>query len=107
LGIEEESIKYTAFQSHLGQFEFTRAPDGLKMVPNYVLRLMGLILSEKYGPLMKSAFAYIDEILCYSESVEKILSIYDKFFRDFVTVRLKWMGKNINFYYLKLFFLAM
>jgi len=89
LGIEKESIKYTAFQSHLGQFEFTRTPEGLKTVPNYVMCLTGLILSEKDGPLMKSALAYINEILCYSESVEEHFEHLEEIFQRFRDSKIK------------------
>jgi len=63
--VEEDSIKYTAFQSHLGQFEFCRAPFGIKTIPSHLIRVMSLILAEKNGPLMKSALAYVDDVLCY------------------------------------------
>jgi len=69
LKVEEGSMKYTAFQSHLGQFEFTRAPFGIKTVPSAMIWLMGLILDKKDGSLMKFALAYVGDVLCYSGSV--------------------------------------
>jgi len=51
LVVEEESRKYTAFQSHLGQFEFCRAPFGIRTVPSHQIRAVSLILAEKEGPL--------------------------------------------------------
>jgi len=67
LVVEEESINYTAFQSHLGQFEFCRAPFGLRTVSSHLIRAVSLILAEKEGPLMKRALAYVDDVLCYCQ----------------------------------------
>jgi len=46
LKVEEGSIKYTAFQSDLGHFEFTRVPFRIKTVPSAMMLLMGLILAK-------------------------------------------------------------
>jgi len=45
--VDKESIKYTAFQSHLGQFEYLCAPFGFKTIPSHLIRVMSLILAEK------------------------------------------------------------
>jgi len=69
LTMDDDSIKYSAFQSHLGQFEFLLASFGIKTIPSHIIRAMSLILAEKEGPLMKSALAYVDDVLCYSGSI--------------------------------------
>jgi len=38
--VDDDSIMYTAFQSHLGQFEFLRAPFGIKTIPSHLIRAM-------------------------------------------------------------------
>jgi len=37
LVVEEESRKYTAFQSHLGQFEICLATFGIRTVPSHLI----------------------------------------------------------------------
>jgi len=49
--VDDDSIKYTAFQSHLGQFEFLRAPFGIRTVLSHLIKAMSLILAKKEGPL--------------------------------------------------------
>jgi len=69
--VDDDSIRYTAFQSHLGQFEFLRAPFVTRSVPSHLIKAISLILAEKKGPLIKSALAYVDDILCYSRSIDE------------------------------------
>jgi len=33
--------------------------------------MMGLILAKKDGHMMKFAFAYVDDVLCYSGSIKE------------------------------------
>jgi len=66
LVVEEESIKYTAFQSHLGQFKFCRAKFGIRTCLSHLIRAVCLNLVEKEGPLMQSALANVDDVMCYS-----------------------------------------
>jgi len=53
LKVPEGSQKYNALQTHIGQFEYTSAPLGLKSIPGHMCMLMALILSGKDGPIMK------------------------------------------------------
>jgi len=106
LKVEESSMKYTAFQSHLGQFEFTRSPFGISTVPSHMVRLMGLILSEKKGPLMKSALAYIDDVLCYSASVEEHFVHLWEIFQRFRDSQMRLNPKKCNFLLSELIFLG-
>jgi len=96
LKVEEESRKYTAFQSYLGQFEFTRAPFGIKTISSHMVHLMGLILSEKDGPLIKSALAYLDDVLCYSGSLEKHFEHLREIFQMFWENKMKLNPKKCN-----------
>lgn len=61
LKISEESVKYTSFVCHLGQFEFLRAPFGMSICPNYFMRFITIIFRD----LMLSGWVliYLDDIL--------------------------------------------
>jgi len=52
LKIKESSIKYTAFQTHKGQFEYLCYPFGIQNISSALCRLMSLILSKNTGPLI-------------------------------------------------------
>jgi len=71
LVFEEEWKKYTAFQSHLGQFEFCRAPFGIRTVPSHFIRAVSLNLAEKEGPLINNALAYINHVFRYSGFIDE------------------------------------
>jgi len=86
--VDDDSINYTAFQSHLGQFEFLRAPFGIKTIPSHLTRAMSFIFAKKEGPLIKSALAYVDNVFCYLESIKELFTHLRIFFSDFVQVKL-------------------
>jgi len=71
LKIKEDSFKYTAFQTHIGQFEYLRCPFGIQNILSARCRLMSLILSENTGPLMRFALAYLDDVLIFWPCVDK------------------------------------
>jgi len=66
---------------------------------------MGIILSEKEGPLMKSALAYLDDVLCYSESVEEHFEHLREIFIRFRASKMKLNPTKCNFLLPKLVFL--
>jgi len=104
--VVENSIRYTAFQTHPGQFEYTRSPFGIKSVPSNMCRLMALILSDNNGPLMKSALAYLDDVLCYSGSVEQHLQHLRNIFQCFRDSKMKLNLSKCNFLLPKIIFLS-
>jgi len=85
--VDDDSIKYTAFQSHLGQFEFLMAPIWIKTIPSHLIWAMSLILAKKEGPLMKSALPYVDDVLCYLMSIKEHFMHLREIFSDFVQVK--------------------
>lgn len=59
--MSDESIKYTAFATPFGQFEFVRMPFGLKVAPSRFQRYINQVLSELIREL--KVVVYMDDIL--------------------------------------------
>jgi len=71
-----------------------------------MVRLMGIILSEKDGPLMKSALAYLDEVFCYSGSIEEHFEHLREIFQKFRESKMKLNPQKCNFLLPELVFLG-
>lgn len=61
LRMSKDSVPYTAFVTHHGQYEFLRAPFGLSVSPKYFMRFIMIIFSE----LIKAnvMMIFIDDII--------------------------------------------
>ena len=64
VALKVEDKAKTAFTSHVGKFQFTRMPFGLKGAPSTFQRLMDSVLAPCHG----FASSYIDDIMVYSNS---------------------------------------
>jgi len=104
--VEEESIKYTAFPSHLGQFEFCRAPFGIRTVSSHLIRAVIIILDEKKGSLMKSALPYVDDVLCNSCFVKEHFKHLRENFQRFRESKMKLNAKKCSFLLPEIVFLG-
>jgi hypothetical protein len=65
----EESIKYTAFTTEDGLYEYTRLPFGLKNAPAHFQRQMSELLSSMRGC---GAEVFIDDIVVYGEDEQTL-----------------------------------
>jgi len=63
-------------------------------------------LAEKEGPLMKSALAYVDNVLCYSRSIEEHFKHLRKFFQRFRESKMKLNAKKCSFLLPEIVFLG-
>lgn len=71
LKISEESIPYTSFVTHHGQFEFLRAPFGLSVSPKYFMRFVNVIFQELIAQRIMMIF--IDDIIIPAADEEQAL----------------------------------
>lgn len=65
--LDPETSAKSAFVTHRGLHEFVRMPFGMCNAPATFQRLMEVVLA---GLLWKSCFAYIDDVLVYSQTFE-------------------------------------
>src|SRR5438445_8177084 len=99
--MDEKDIVKTAFTCHLGLFEFTVMPFGLKNAPPTFQRMMNEILGEW---LDEFVVVYIDDIMIYSktfgehmEHVEMILKKLKEVNLMLKLKKCKWCEQNIEF----------
>lgn len=85
--VAERSIKYTAFTTPFGQYEFRYMPFGLKVAPPRFQRYINQILVELIR--QTKVVAYMDDILVISETVEQHLEILKDVFKLFVANKLE------------------
>jgi hypothetical protein len=70
LPMHEDSMKYTAFDTHIGQFEFTRTSMGLINAPWHFQKVME---TEVFPTLLhKCVEIYIDDLLTWATTVEEL-----------------------------------
>lgn len=74
--MSKDSVKYTAFVTPFGQYEYVRMPFGLKNAPARFQRYVNEILGEliRRGDLV----AYIDDFMIATETVEKHLEVLNE-----------------------------
>jgi len=83
----EDSIKYTAFITPFGQYEFLRMPFGLKIAPSRFQRYLNQVLAELIRE--SKIVVYMDDILVMSNTLEQHFDTLREIFRLFVTNRLE------------------
>lgn len=71
------SVEKTAFTVNNGHYEYLRMPFGLKNSPHTFQRVMDNVLKEF---LHKFCFVYMDDIVCFSKSLEEHLQHLRKIF---------------------------
>jgi hypothetical protein len=66
LGVHEDSIKYTSFVTHHGQFEFLKAPFGISICPKVFTRFITVIFRDLIE--QRHILVFIDDIIIISDS---------------------------------------
>jgi hypothetical protein len=92
LPLHPESMKYTAFSTPSGHYEFTRLPFGLKNAPAVFMRLMDALLKD-----IKDIKVYLDDITPHSKSMEDHLVTLRKVLEVLKRYNLKLNPKKCQF----------
>eukprot|EP00762_Andalucia_godoyi_P006147 ANDGO_01708.mRNA.1 Retrovirus-related Pol polyprotein from transposon 412 len=77
--LDDESMKYTAFSTEKGLFEYTRVPFGLRNAPPYFQRVMNETLA---GLVENTCEVFVDDICVgakdVTELVERLRAVFDR-----------------------------
>ena len=95
--IHKDSVKYTAFITPFGQFEYVKMPFGLK---NASARFQRYI-NEIFEPMIRSGMilVYIDDFLIATKTVEEHLEVLDRVFKLMVENKLELRLEKCRFLY--------
>lgn len=78
----DDSVKYTAFITPFGQFEFVKMPFGLKVAPSRFQRYVNEVLADLIRS--KEVVVYMDDILVATRTIEEHLAVLKKVFERLV-----------------------
>jgi len=102
--IDKDSIKYTAFITPFGQFEYTRMPFGLKNAPARFQRFVNDILHDLI--MAGDVVAYMDDFLVATDTIEKHFEVLDRVFKLLVENMLELRLNKCCFLYEEVEFLG-
>ncbi|MBW0482127.1 hypothetical protein O181_021842 [Austropuccinia psidii MF-1] len=94
-GIKPNSMKLPIIICHMGIYEYTRMPFGIKNGPTHFQRMMETIFQEEI--LEGWIIVYIDDIIIYSETWEDHVQYIDRVLSKRTPINLKISLKNCNF----------
>jgi len=85
--VDEDTIKYTAFITPIGQYEYLGMPFGLKTATAKFSRFVNAVLEEpiKAGHVL----AYVDDFLIATDSIEEHFKILSQIFELLVKNKLE------------------
>ncbi|MBW0548292.1 hypothetical protein O181_088007 [Austropuccinia psidii MF-1] len=99
-GVKSNSMKLIRFIFHMGIYEYTRMPFGIKNAPAKFQRMMDTIFQEEI--LEGWMVVYIDDIIIYSETWEDHVQYIDRVLSKCTPINLKISLKKCNFGQLEL-----
>ncbi|MBW0467686.1 hypothetical protein O181_007401, partial [Austropuccinia psidii MF-1] len=94
-GAKPKSMKLLRIICHMGIYEYTRMPCGIKNAPTHFQRMMDTIFQEEI--LEGWMVVYIDDIIIYSETWEDHLQYIDRVLSKCTPINLKISLKKCNF----------
>ncbi|MBW0535048.1 hypothetical protein O181_074763 [Austropuccinia psidii MF-1] len=92
--VKPKSMKLLKIICHMGMYEYTRMPFGIKNAPAHFQRMMDTIFQE--GILEFWMVVYIDEIIIYSETWEDYFKYIDRVQSKCTPINLKISLKKCN-----------
>ncbi|MBW0489577.1 hypothetical protein O181_029292 [Austropuccinia psidii MF-1] len=94
-GVKPNSMKLLRIIFHMGIYEYTRMPFGIKNAPAHFQRMMDTIPQEEI--LEGWMVVYIDDIIIYSETWEDHVHYIDRVLSKCTPINLKISLKKCNF----------
>ncbi|MBW0491018.1 hypothetical protein O181_030733 [Austropuccinia psidii MF-1] len=94
-GVKPKSMKLLRIIFHMGIYEYTRMPFGIKNAPSHFQRMMDTIFQEEI--LEGWMVVYIDDIVIYSETWEDHVQYIDRVLSKCKPINLKISLKKCNF----------
>ena len=87
VSVAKDSVKYTAFITPIGQYEYLKMPFGLKTAPSRFQRFVNQALSEviRTGDVV----VYLDDFLVASDTIEHHFKVLETVFRLLVENKLE------------------
>ncbi|MBW0513312.1 hypothetical protein O181_053027 [Austropuccinia psidii MF-1] len=93
--VKPNSMKLLRIICHMGIYEYTRMPFGIKNAPGHFQRMMDTIFQEE--TLEGQMVVYIDDIIIYSETWEDHVQYIDRVLSKCITINLKISPERCNF----------
>ncbi|MBW0508671.1 hypothetical protein O181_048386 [Austropuccinia psidii MF-1] len=93
--VKPNSMKLLRIKCHMGIYEYTRIPFGIKNAPDHLQRMMDTIFQEEI--LEGWMVVYIDEIIIYSETWEDHVQYIERVPSKCTPINLKSSLKKCNF----------
>ncbi|MBW0470318.1 hypothetical protein O181_010033 [Austropuccinia psidii MF-1] len=93
--VKPKSMKLLRMICHMGIYEYTRMPFGIKNAPAHFQRTMDTIFQEEILELWM--VVYIDDIIIYSETWEEYVHQIDRVLSNCTPINLKISLKKCNF----------
>ncbi|MBW0518736.1 hypothetical protein O181_058451 [Austropuccinia psidii MF-1] len=94
-GVKPDSMKLLRIICHMGIYEYTRMPFGIKTAPAHFRRMMDTIFQEEI--LEGWMVVYIDDIIIYSETWEDHVQYIDRVLSKGTPINLEISLKTCNF----------
>lgn len=92
--MDSNSINKTAFITHEGHYEWLVMPFGLKNAPSTFQRILQLVLGKT---LYKGAINYLDDVIVYSDTLERHLQLLECIFKLFKIHNIKLKSTKCHF----------
>ncbi|MBW0508357.1 hypothetical protein O181_048072 [Austropuccinia psidii MF-1] len=94
-GVKPNSINLLRIICHMGIYEYTRMPFGIKNAPAHFQRMMETLFQDEI--LEGWMVVYIDDIIIYSETLEDHVKYIDRVLSQCTPINLKISLKKCNF----------
>ena len=99
--LDKQSIKKTAFCTPFGKYEYLKVPFGLAQAPSYFQKLMNKVLKG-----LNFAFAYLDDIIIFSNTAEEHLKHIQTVIDRLKAAQLKLKKSKCSFFKKELYYLG-